>query len=283
VHHSVTLTDEESGSSSVPDQNTNSEKLNGEQEEIGKAACNGLNIDSMDIDIATTSTACTHAVEGFAELIEKLATIDDEGIFKEPVPLDKYPDYAKCIPSPMDFSTMLMKQKQGAYALPEQLAVDFLLICANAAAYNHHSMHVHIKSLCLLAEGLPLLLPLVPPVAVYHVTAIVGTRDQARKKSHEGGAHASSSSFSSGAKRVDTTKSMAKAKADADGHAVGNDTDTEHARSQRQSKSTPLYNDRAQTREMREFLSKVRFWYTLLEGEAYVRAHSIALASWNIA
>jgi hypothetical protein len=280
VPHVVRKGDQESGSSSSFVRNIKCDSMHQGQAGAGEdSACNGHSDSNMDIDTAAASTASTHVVEGFAELIAQLAGIDDEGIFKDPVPLDKYPDYAKCIPSPMDFSSMLMKQKQGAYALPEQLALDFLLICANAVAYNHHSMHVHIKALCLLAQGLPLLLPLVPPVAVYHVAATVGTRDQARKKGHEGGVQASSSSSSSGAKRADTTKSMARAKAEADGRGVSHEADLEHARSQRQSKGIPLYNDRAQTREMREFLSKVRCCYTRFQGVACACAHRIALAS----
>jgi hypothetical protein len=38
-----------------------------------------------------------------------------------------------------------------------QVGFDFLLICANAIIYNHHSMHVHQKAVQLLVGGLQVL------------------------------------------------------------------------------------------------------------------------------
>ncbi len=211
------------------------------------------------------STVNVEAAEGsstvndFALLITQLAALDDEGIFQHPVSVDLYPDYAKCIPMPMDFSSMLEKNKQGEYSSAEQVALDFLLICADAAVYNHHSMRVHTKALFLLVGGLPLLWPHVPQVAAYHVTATLSSSEDVKQAEHDSRSHAASHSGhgkASGARNSEGYRSGSRTESERRGMGANADAHVEAAA--QETKAVPLYINSTQTRAMRDFLHQVR-------------------------
>lgn len=60
------------------------------------------------------------------------------------------------------------------------MGFDFLLVCANAIIYNHHSMHVHQKAVQLLVAGLQELNGEIEPVASCEKVAVQDAIDQGK-------------------------------------------------------------------------------------------------------
>ena len=73
--------------------------------------------------------------------------------FNSPVDLDKYPDYIKYVPQPMDLGTMKDKAEGGAYKEPGQVYSDFHLVFANAKAYNPPGSDVYYMATLLQVRG----------------------------------------------------------------------------------------------------------------------------------
>jgi bromodomain-containing protein 7/9 len=67
------------------------------------------------------------------------------------------PGYSAIIKQPMDFSTMDMKIKAGAYAGIDDYQRDFELMCNNALTYNEDTSVVYKAARKLLQQGLKVL------------------------------------------------------------------------------------------------------------------------------
>eukprot|EP00884_Botryococcus_braunii_P006640 jgi/Botrbrau1/15978/Bobra.0375s0003.3 len=70
---------------------------------------------------AEPDTGCEEHLAVMAELLDKLARMDSEGYFKEPVRAEDAPNYFEIIENPMDFRTMREKVRDRPVPVLEGL------------------------------------------------------------------------------------------------------------------------------------------------------------------
>ncbi|KAJ6662401.1 hypothetical protein lerEdw1_011814 [Lerista edwardsae] len=70
------------------------------------------------------------------ELVNLIFQCEDSEPFRQPVDLDRYPDYREIIDTPMDLGTVKETLEAGNYHTPMELCKDIRLIFGNAKAYT---------------------------------------------------------------------------------------------------------------------------------------------------
>ncbi|XP_073473339.1 PH-interacting protein-like [Aquarana catesbeiana] len=70
------------------------------------------------------------------DLVEFIIVCEDSEPFRQPVDLERYPDYYDVVKTPMDFGTIKEKLAAGNYNSPLELCKDMRLVFCNARLYT---------------------------------------------------------------------------------------------------------------------------------------------------
>ncbi|XP_040194940.1 bromodomain and WD repeat-containing protein 1-like isoform X5 [Rana temporaria] len=70
------------------------------------------------------------------DLVEFIIVCEDSEPFRQPVDLERYPDYYDVVKTPMDFGTIKEKMAAGNYNSPLELCKDMRLVFCNARLYT---------------------------------------------------------------------------------------------------------------------------------------------------
>ncbi|XP_013982719.1 bromodomain-containing protein 7 [Salmo salar] len=97
--------------------------------------------------------------EALSQLIRQLQRKDPSAFFSFPVIDLIAPGYSTIIKRPMDFGAMKEKVKNEYYESPEELKVDFRIMCENAMIYNKPETIYHKAARKLLLSGMKILRP----------------------------------------------------------------------------------------------------------------------------
>uniref|UniRef100_A0A674BEL3 Bromodomain containing 7 n=1 Tax=Salmo trutta TaxID=8032 RepID=A0A674BEL3_SALTR len=97
--------------------------------------------------------------EALSQLIRRLQRKDPSAFFSFPMTDLIAPGYSTIIKRPMDFGAMKEKVKNEYYESPEELKVDFRIMCENAMIYNKPETIYHKAARKLLLSGMKILRP----------------------------------------------------------------------------------------------------------------------------
>jgi len=86
--------------------------------------------------------------------VERLAKLDDYGLFLEAVDPVAVPDYADVVKQPMHFGAMRARAAAGGYARAADVEADLRLLVANAQLYNRADTLYYREASKVLAVGL---------------------------------------------------------------------------------------------------------------------------------